>query len=458
MWVLAILIIPAFVIWGAGSSGKDKGNKPDYAGKLFGKKVSYDDYYDMWNVSRDYAVKSFGNNVPVEFIDQMAWSRIILIEEAKRQNLRATDREVVEKITSFPAFQRNGSFDKRLYKSMLQDTARSFEEKLRDDLLISKLKDKITFDIKVNDEDVKNEYKKKFEKIKSSYALIPFIDSEKDAQYDDSVLENFYEQNKQAFEKNEQINIKYIEIPLSDPSAEELAYKVLDQVNTKKNLEEPARVNSLEIKETGFFSANEEIPNIGWSYDFAKAGFELQKNEINRMLVKTTKGLYVIQLKEKKEPYIPDYAEAKDIVKKEFIKEESIKLSQKKSEAIYLDIANSIKTNETFENAVKKYGLQVKQTDFIARDGYIPEIGPAKEFIDIASSIKIGSISKPLKTLQGWVILEPLELKSIDEVKFIEEKNRFKENLLANRKEEKFNNYFQDLKANAGFVSYTGKR
>ena len=457
MWALAILIIPAFVIWGAGSFGKDKGNKPGYAGKLFGKKVSYDDYYDMWNVSRDYAVKSFGNNVPVEFIDQMAWSRIILIEEAERQNLRATDQEVVEKITSFPAFQRNGSFDKRLYKSMLQDTARPFEEKLRDDLLISKLKDKITSDIKVSDEDVKNEYKKKFEKIKSSYALIPFIDSEKDAQYDDSSLENFYKQNKQAFEKNEQINIKYIEILLSNPSAEELSYKVLDQVNTKKNLEEPARANSLEIKETGFFSANEEIPNIGWSYDFTKRGFELQKNEISRMLVKTDKGLYIIQLKEKKDPYIPDYAKAKDIVKKEFIKEESIKLSQKKSEDIYLDITNGIKTNETFESAVKKYGLQVKQTDFITQDGYIPEIGPAKEFVDTASSIKIGSISKPLKTLQGWVILEPLEFKPIDEVKFMEEKDKFKENLLANKKEEEFNKYFQDLKTKAGFVSYTSK-
>ena len=273
MWALAILIIPAFVIWGAGSSGKDKGNKPDYAGKLFGKKVSYEDYHDMWNVSRDYAVKSFGNNVPVEFIDQMAWRRIILIEEAKRQILRATDREVVEKITSFPAFQRNGSFDKRLYKSMLQDTARSFEEKLRDDLLISKLKDKITSDIKVNDEDVKNEYKKKFEKIKSSYALIPFIDSEKDAQYDDSALENFYKQNKHAFEKDEQINIKYIEILITNTSAEELAYKILDQLNIKKNLEEPAMANSLKIKETGFFSANDEIPNIYLSYDFTKAGF-----------------------------------------------------------------------------------------------------------------------------------------------------------------------------------------
>lgn len=457
MWALAILIIPAFVIWGAGTAIKDKSDKPDYAGKLFGKKISYEDYHAMWNVARDHAIKTFGNNVPVELIDQIAWSRIILIAAAKTEKLTATDKEVVEKIASLPTFQRNGSFDKRLYKSMLQDGARAFEEKLRDDILITKLKDKITSGVKISDEDVKNEYKKKFEKIKSSYALIPFSGSEKDAQYDDSRLENFYGQKKQDFKKSEQVNIKYIEILFSDPGAEELAYKILDQAGIKKNLEEPAKANSLEIKETGFFSANEEIPGIGWSYEFTKAGFELEKNQINNMLVKTDKGLYIIQMKERKGPYIPDYAEIKDTVKKAFIQEESVKLSQKKSEKIYMDMANSVKTDGTLGDTAKKYGLEVKQTDFIARDGYIPEIGPAMEFVNTASSIKIGSISKPLKTLQGWVILEPLELKPIDEIKFIEEKDTFKENLLANKKDEEFNKYFQDLQKKAGFISYTGK-
>ncbi|MDP2981608.1 MAG: SurA N-terminal domain-containing protein [Candidatus Omnitrophota bacterium] len=457
MWALAILIIPAFVIWGAGTSAKDKGGKPDYAGKLFGKKVSYDDYYNMWNVARDYAVKSLGNDAPAAFIDQLAWSRIIMIEGAKREKLAAADKEVVEKLTSFPVFQRNGSFDKKLYKSMLRDGARAFEEKLRDDILMSKLRDKVTYGVYINDEDVENEYKKKFEKIKSSYALIPFSEYEKDARYTDSGVLGFYEKNKADFKKGEEVNIKYIEIPLSGPIAEELAYKVLDQVNLKKNLEEPAKADSLEIKETGNFSANEEIPGIGWSFDFIKTSFELEKNQINNVLIKTEKGFYIIQLKDKKEPYIPDYAKVKDSVKKAFVKEASIKISGEKSEKIYLDINSRIKANEKFEDAVREYGLQVKQTDFIGRDGYVPEIGPAQEFVDTAFSLKIGDISRPLKALQGWVIIQPLEIKPIEEAKFMEEKDKFKENLLAEKKEREFNKWFQALQKKAGFVSYTAK-
>ena len=212
------------------------------------------------------------------------------------------------------------------------------------------------------------------------------------------------------------------------------------------------------MKETGFFSANDEIPGIGWAYEFAKTSFELEKNQINNMLIKTDKALYIIQLKDKLAAYVPDYAEVKDSVKKAFIKEGTIKLSHKISEKIYLDISNRIKNSEKFEDAVKEHGLQVKDTDFIGRDGYIPEIGPAGEFVDIAYSTKTGSVSSPFKTLQGWVILSPLELKPIDEAKFIEEKDKFKQEVLENKKEEAFNNYFQDLQKKAGFVSYTQKK
>jgi hypothetical protein len=322
---------------------------------------------------------------------------------------------------------------------------------------MSKLKDKITNGVYVNDEDVKNEYKKRFEKIKTSYGLISFSEYEKDAQYTDSGLLDFYEKNKAAFKKGEEVNIKYIEIPLSNPGAEELAYKVLDQVNSKNNLEEPAKANSLEIKETGFFSANEEIPGVGWSFDFIKTSFELEKNQINNVLITTEKGLYIIQLKDKKEPYIPDYSQVKDNVKKAFIKEASIKISGEKSEKIYLDISSRVKAGEKFEDVVKEHSLQVNQTDFIGRDGYVPEIGPAQEFVDAAFSLKIGDISRPLKALQGWVIIQPLEIKPIEEAKFIEEKDKFKENLLAERKDREFNKWFEDLQKKAGFVSYTAK-
>lgn len=507
MWVLAILIIPAFVIWGAGSAGRKRGKGPNYAGKIFGRKVSFDEYVDMWQVTRDYAIRTFGTNLPPELIDQLTWNRILLVEEAKREKILIKDSEVVERIVLFPVFQREGSFDKKLYKSMLGDSAKGFEEKIRDDIRISKLREKITSSVSVTDDELKEAYKKKFEKIKASYASIPFSDFEKDVKYQTRDLLDFYEKNRLIFRKPDEINIRYIEIPFSSfdkevyiteenikrhfeenlsdfkkedsdempelteeikkeisaklamqrkkSLAEELGYKVLDKVLDKKNLNEVAHLFALETKETGFFSMREEIPGIGWSYEFTKRGFELGPEEISNILVKTDNGLCIIQLKEKKDSYIPGFAEARGPVTDAFIKDKSIKFSEKKAKKLFMEIGNKIKSGASFEDIMKRSGLEIKATPFIARDGYIPGLGPAREFVEACSSLKNNEIAGPVKMLGSWVVLRFDEYEGIDESKFLEERESFKENFLSRKKQESFNKYFEELKREANFVSYT---
>lgn len=504
MWALAILIIPAFVIWGAGTAGKKDRKGPDYAGKIFNKKISLEEYVDMWRVTRDNLTRSFGTNIPPEFIDEMTWNRIILLELAKRENISINDSEVVENIASFPVFQRNGAFDKKLYKSMLGESARGFEEKLRDDIRISKLREKLTADVSLTAEEIKESYKRQYEKIKASYISIPFSDFEKDVRYDETDLVKFYTQNKENFIKPEQINVKYIEVLLSGfdkevfineedikryfeehmsdfkkpdsdempelddaiktriseklavqrktSLAEELAYKVLDKALNKKNLDEAGRSFALEAKETGFFTMQEEVPGIGFSYEFTKRGFELEAGEISNVLIKTEKGFYIIRLKEKKESYIPVFREVKDLVVKSFIKNESIKLAEKDAKKLYMKIKGRL-----FENIAQGIGKEVKTTDFITRDGYIPALGPALGFVDSCASLKTGEISEPIKMLENWAIARLDDYQGIDEVNFIKEKDKFKEEVLLRKKQQVFDRWFERLKKEANFVSYTSR-
>lgn len=508
MWGLAILIIPAFVIWGSGSASRKKEQGPDYAGKIFGKKVSLEEYADMWQVTRDYAIRAFGTNVPPEFIDQLAWSRLILLEEAKREKITVKDSEVVNKIMSFPAFQREGIFDKKLYQSVLGESARGFEEKLRDDIQISKLKENIVSKVSITDEELNEEYKKKFEKIKADYILIPFKDFEKDVTYEESSLLDFYRKNKATFKKPETIDIKYIEIAFSafekevfipeesikkyfeehiqdykKPDseelpglndevkkqiseklatdrkrslAEELAYKVMDRVLEKNSLDEAGHLFGLETKETGLFSMQEEIPGIGWSYEFTKTGFELGTGEISKVLVKTDKGFYILQLKERKKSYLPEFSEIKDKVKDGYINDVSVKLARKKSEEIRISIENQIRSGKNFDDAAKGLNLEPKQTDLITQDSYIPGLGPAKEFVEACSSLKPGDISNPVKMQDSWVIAILAEYQGIDKNKFIEERESFGNNLLARKKDITFDAWFEELKERSGFISYTG--
>ena len=506
IWGLAILIIPAFVIWGAGANKGDK-KGPSYAGRIFSRKVSLDEYFNMRQVARDYAVKTFGNNVPPEFIDQMAWSRILLLEKAKKERIAVNDTEVVKMIASYPAFQRNSIFDKKLYKSMVGDNARGFEERIRDDILISKLREKVTRDISVSDGEVKNEYRKKFEKIKSSYISIPFSDFEKDVRYQRSDLTRFYEENKSLFQKPEGINARYIEVPFSkfdkevyvseeqvkryfeehlsdykNPDsedmpqlneeikkeindklslqrktslAEELSYRALDTVIEKKDLEEAGRSFALEIKETGFFNMQEEVPGIGWSYEFTRRSFELKPGEISSMLIKTANGFYIIQLKEKKPPYIPAFEEAEDGVKKLYVQNKSVELCEKGAKKLYRAIKNKLNNGLSFEDIAKEIGKELKTPELLTRESYIPGLGPARDFVENAISLENSEIAGPIKMAESWVILKLDEYQDMNEDKFIEERDDFKENLLTRKKQERFNNYFEALKKEANFISYT---
>lgn len=507
MWALAILIIPAFVIWGAGSS-KDKNQKgPEYAGKIFNKKISFDQYADMWRVTRDSLIRSYGNNIPAEIIDQMAWTRIILLEMAKRVKIGVSDIELFKAIASYPLFQRNGLFDKNLYKSMLGDNAKGFEEKLRDDIRISKLREKITSNVSITEEEIKNAYIKKYEKIKTSYISIPFSSFEKEAQYEEADLLKYYGENKDNFKKPEERSIRYIEIPFSgfeketsiDDTAiqryfeehisdyknqgsdempvlndeiehavsekltkdraillaEESAYKTLDAVIEKNGLEAPAASFGLAVKETPLFSLQEQIPDIGWSYELAQKAFELKENEISSNLIKTENAFYIIQLKQKNSPRLPEFKEIKDAVTTAFIKDSSIKLSEVKAKEIYTSIDKNIYTGMTFEDIARQLGLETAKTDFISRDGYIPVIGPVQKALDECTGLKPGMISKPVKMLDVWAIFKLDEYQRIDEAKFIEEKNSFKQSLLETKKESAFDRWFNRVTQEANFISYT---
>ncbi|MEE8317602.1 MAG: SurA N-terminal domain-containing protein [Candidatus Omnitrophota bacterium] len=509
VWALAILIIPAFILWGAGTAGKKKRKGPGYAGKIFDRKVPLDEYLDMWRVSKDYLTRSFGANIPVEFIDQMTWNRILLLEASERENIDVKDSEIVERISSLPLFQRDGVFDNKLYKSMVRDAARGFEERLRDDMRISKLREKITAGVYIAEEEVKEEYKKAFEKIKASYISIPFSDFKKDVRYQESDLTRFYGENKETFRIPEEINLEYIGILFSDfdkevyieekaikdyfekhlsdfkdpdqeerplldeetkkeiseklggekkrPLAEELAYNALDKALLKKDLDEVSRSFGLEVKETGFFSMQQGIPGIGLSYELTKRGFELNAGEISNLLIKTEKGFYIIRSKEKKESYLPEFAEVKESVMNSYLKNESIKLAEKKAKKLYLTITTKIKNGAGFEDIASDIQKALKKTDLITRGGYIPALGPATALVEACTSLKIGETTGPLKMPESWVILRFDEYVAIDELKFIEEKEEFKEGLLSREKQTVFDEWFEILKKEADFVSHTLK-
>ena len=83
VWIiLAILIIPAFVLWGSGSLIRSK-QEATYAGRIFGRNISFLEYRDALDAVKNTAIMQFGDNFPeiekVLNLESQAWMRIILL-------------------------------------------------------------------------------------------------------------------------------------------------------------------------------------------------------------------------------------------------------------------------------------------------------------------------------------------------------------------------------------------
>jgi hypothetical protein len=145
LWALAAIIIPAFVLWGAGGL-RDSGNKN--AGVVFGKNITFEKYRASYNAVKNIAILTHGS----EFqqvreslnLEQSAWDRLIMVMEAERKGIKVSDEEVVARVASLPVFQTSeGLFNPRNYAlvlaNVLRTEPRQFEEEMRQSLLMERL-------------------------------------------------------------------------------------------------------------------------------------------------------------------------------------------------------------------------------------------------------------------------------------------------------------------------------
>ena len=99
IWIiLIVLIMPAFVLWGFGSFIRGKQDSP-YLGIIFGRKISFLEYKDALDAVRNQAIIQFGDNFQeIEKnlnLESQAWERLLLLAEAKKRKISASDREVI---------------------------------------------------------------------------------------------------------------------------------------------------------------------------------------------------------------------------------------------------------------------------------------------------------------------------------------------------------------------------
>jgi len=483
IWIiLTILILPAFVFWGFGSFMRSK-EEITYAGKIFGKKVSLLEYRDTLEAVKNQAIIQFGDELPeIEKrlnLESLVWDRLVLLAEAKKRKINVTDQEVIELIKGYPFFQaKNGQFDNQIYSQMLQYVFRAqpriFEEQTRSTLMLSKLYKEVTGNLNLSEEEIKKGYQKLNEQINLYYIASLPSDFIKDITATDEEIRDYFIKNPLQFKQPLSFNIEYVSLASEDKNgaAIKAQIKLLALRLTKKeDFTKAAGELNLQVKETGLFSQTDPVPGIGWSEQILVLLSKLKIGEYAPPIY-MDKYYYILRLKEKKEPYIPDFQTIKDKIKEVFIKDAARKIAQQKIEDCLKELKTApvrntkASTEESkisngtnpksidFYRIAKIYGLKSDSTQPFRYGSYIESIGASDNFFTAAVGLKEDDISGPIEMPSGFYIIKLKSKIPVDEKKFTEEEPEFAKKLLLQKKEEYFSRFFEDLKRKAQLSGY----
>ena len=95
--------------------------------------------------------------------------------------------------------------------------------------------------------------------------------------------------------------------------AKSAAQAALTELENGKPLVEVAAANHIKAEETGFFSRNATVPQIGYEQEVSRVGFDLSMEKpLARETLQTAKGWLVFSLKERKAPDAAGFEKEKE--------------------------------------------------------------------------------------------------------------------------------------------------
>lgn len=212
---------------------------------------------------------------------------------------------------------------------------------------------------------------------------------------------------------------------------EELASRIdalATDARDSESLDGAAEKLGMEVKETGLFSERDRfVQGIGMdSPDFVRTAFWLKESETKVSdVVMTANAYYVIELAETSKSRVRELAEVEQQVRNAVMRQEGLALAHKK----VIDLASRIARLDDLKSVDEELASSVKESEPITRSGYAPGVPGDREFYNVALALDPGELSEPILGKNGAYLLEVVEKIPVDEKKFEEEKEEFKEQL-----------------------------
>ena len=449
-------IVVVFIFWGVGSY---KAGQANQAADVNGTVIPMTEFNrQLSELVKRYQEKT-GAEVTPEMITalrlkQMALSQLVdedlLLQAGHRLGLEVTDAELRRHIEGYPAFQQDGTFNKKRYDWLLSRSRLSpqgFEAQERRQLLLRKVMEEVTSFAKVSDAELLEFFRMAKEEVNVNYLVVSpekFLARENPP---DDAVARYYQENEAEFRLPDRARVNYLifrtkdylnrvkltpaavedylkehrdeytrpqviqarQILLTLPpkatdaqrrQAAQKAQELLGQARAGEDFAALARANSQDA------ASREKGGDLGLvhrgqnSPEWDKVAFALKPGTMG--LAATDKGIYLIKLEEiKSTELLPDAAKQVESRLKE---EQARQLSKDAAQQAREELSRG-----SLAQVAQKLGVTPQETPLFALSGTVPGLGVQAPFNQAALSLKPQEISKVVELPEGFAVLKGVE-------------------------------------------------
>jgi Fe-S oxidoreductase len=140
----------------------------------------------------------------------------------------------------------------------------------------------------------------------------------------------------------------------------------------------------------------------------------------------------------------------KDKVRDEVIRQKAREFGLKKA----TELVPKVKNAADFDKAVKAGGFTAETTELLTREAPIPGLGIAPTVTEAAFKLPQGAVSDAIATDTGAAIVKVLEKQEVTDTEIASNKDRFREDLLGDRKNRFYSAYMTKAKQKMRIAVY----
>lgn len=468
VFIVALFVLLVFADWGGGGQMGTGGSSElgSAAARVNGDTISFDEYRRALFYAEQRVEQMYGQKLTPQMREALGLeqqvindlvSQTLLLQEAERLNLAATQDEVRKAILEIPVLNPEGKFvGPELYKNYIlglgYGTVADFEREIERDLTLQKMQSALISSVAISPKAAEQLYRQRNENAKIQYVLFgvdrlstpaTVTAAEIEAHYKananryahgeqrrvryliadlaqlrakvalgDADLKSYYELNRESFKSRESVRAQHILIPVSPTAgeaqtaaakakADALVAQLRGGADFAKlaleNSEDPGSKNN--GGDVGWFERGRMVP------EFENAAFSIAIGEISEP-VKTQFGFHILRVNEKRPEGYKPFEEVRAELTERFADERARTMAR---DAIALARTKVEKEKPKDEAALRAIAesspnVALNDTQWFEKNGSIFGIGRLPALSDWAFSANPQDVSDIIDSDRGPVV------------------------------------------------------